>query len=634
MDNGKKYKSPRKRNDGQQRNNDFGFSKDRSDRPRRDDRPARSEGRFERPNRSERSERFEKPEGNWRGDRKPFGADRPRRDDRPGRFDRSDRPERSGFTKAPSDRSERFEKPEGNWRGDRKPFGRREDRPARGDDRPGRFDRFDKPERSDRFEKPETNWRGDRKPFSRREDRPERSEGRFERFDKPGRSERSERFERSEGNWRGDRKPFGRRDDKPRRSEGRFERSERSERGGERSERKSRGPKRSSEDDAAQSGGRSRQQGRAQRRADKKFDPSLFIKKVEEQIAQPVYVPKNMFADFPIEAQIKENIEHKGYTTPTPIQDAVIPILLEGKDVIATANTGTGKTAAFLIPLIHNIMTKKTTRALIVTPTRELADQINNELLDFKHKTGLYSTICIGGASMANQIRDLKKQPQFVVGTPGRLIDLERNGEINFVAYDAIVLDEVDTMLDMGFINDIKYISQRLPEKRHSLFFSATIPAAMNDLMKRFLTDPVSVSVKTRQSSSNVNQEVVKVTKENKLDVLHDLLIKPEFKRVIIFVRTKRAADKLARTLKERGFEVTSIHGDRTQGQRKAALALFKNGTVNILIATDVVARGIDIDDVTHVINFDLPQEHEDYIHRIGRTGRADKVGQAITFIE
>jgi len=189
-------------------------------------------------------------------------------------------------------------------------------------------------------------------------------------------------------------------------------------------------------------------------------------------------------------------------------------------------------------------------------------------------------------------------------------------------------------MLDMGFINDIKYISQRLPEKRHSLFFSATIPAAMNDLMKRFLTEPVSVSVKTRQSASNVNQEVIKVTKENKVDVLHDLLIKPEFTRVIIFVRTKRAADKLAKTLKVRGFEVTSIHGDRTQGQRKAALALFKNGTVNILIATDVVARGIDIDDVTHVINFDLPQEHEDYIHRIGRTGRADKVGQAITFIE
>lgn len=631
MDNGKKYNPSRKRNDGQ-RKNDFGFAKDRSDRRRRDDdRPARSEGRFDRFDKPERSSRFERSgfaknpsersETNWRGDRKPFS----RRDDRSeqgeGRFDKP----------------RRFERSEDNWRGDRKPFNsdrpRRDDRPERNE---GRFDRFDKPERSERFERSKDSWRGDRKPFGRGDDRSERGEGRFDRFDKP---ERSERFERSKDSWRGDRKPFNssdrrRRDDRPNRSEGRFDRSERSERF-DRSEKKSRGPKRaSSEDDASKSGGRSRQQGRAKRREDKKFDPSLFIQKVEEQQVEPVYVPQNMFSDFPIEEQIKTNIEFKGYTAPTPIQDAVIPLLLEGKDVIATANTGTGKTAAFLIPLIHNIMTQKTTRALIVTPTRELADQINNELLDFKHKTGLYSTLCIGGASMANQIRDLKKQPQFVIGTPGRLIDLERNGIINFGAYDAIVLDEVDTMLDMGFINDIKYISQRLPEKRHSLFFSATIPAAMNDLMKRFLTDPVSVSVKKRQSSSNVNQEVIKVAKEDKVDVLHDLLIKPEFKRVIIFVRTKRAADKLARTLKERGFEVTSIHGDRTQGQRKAALSLFKNGTVNILIATDVVARGIDIDDVTHVINFDLPQEHEDYIHRIGRTGRADKVGQAITFIE
>ena len=631
MDNGKKYNSSRKRNDGQRKQNDFGFAKDRPDRRSRDDRPARGEGRSDRFDKPERSERFEKSESNWRGDRKPFSSDRPRRDDRPARGEgRFDKPERS----------ERFEKPEGNWRGDRKPFSsdrpRRDDRPGRGE---GRFDRFDKPERSERFEKPEGSWRGDRKPFNsdrpRRDDRPGRGEGRFDRFDKP---ERSERFEKSESSWKGGRKPFNpsdrrRRDDKPARSEGRFDRSDRSERG-ERSEKRSRGPKRTSEDGESRAGGRSRQQGRAQRKADKKFDPSLFIQKVEEQIIEPVYVPKNMFSDFPIEEQIKQNIEHKGYKIPTPIQDAVIPLLLEGKDVIATANTGTGKTAAFLIPLIHNIMTKKTTRALIVTPTRELAEQINNELLDFKHKTGLYSTICIGGASMGNQIRDLQKKPQFVVGTPGRLIDLERNGIIELETFDAIVLDEVDTMLDMGFINDIKYISQRLPEKRHSLFFSATIPAAMNDLMKRFLTEPVSVSVKTRQSASNVNQEVIKVTKENKVDVLHDLLIKPEFTRVIIFVRTKRAADKLAKTLKVRGFEVTSIHGDRTQGQRKAALALFKNGTVNILIATDVVARGIDIDDVTHVINFDLPQEHEDYIHRIGRTGRADKVGQAITFIE
>jgi superfamily II DNA/RNA helicase len=379
---------------------------------------------------------------------------------------------------------------------------------------------------------------------------------------------------------------------------------------------------------------RSRQQGRAQRREDKKFDPSLFMKKVEEQVAEVAYVPKNMFSDFLIDDQIKKNIELKGYKVPTPIQDAVIPLLLEGKDVIATANTGTGKTAAFLIPLIHNLLTKKISRVLIIAPTRELADQINAELIEFKIKTGLTSVLCIGGASMSVQIRDLKRNPQFVIATPGRLIDLEGNGLIRFNTFDAIVLDEVDTMLDMGFINDIQYISKKLPETRHSLFFSATIPAAMNDLMKRFLHNPVSVSVKTRQSASNVNQDVIKVSKEKKVDVLHDLLIKPEFKRVIIFMRTKRSADKLSKILAQRGFEVIAIHGDKTQGQRKKALSLFKNGTVNILLATDVVARGIDIDDVSHVINFDMPQSYEDYIHRIGRTGRADKVGQAITFIE
>lgn len=416
-----------------------------------------------------------------------------------------------------------------------------------------------------------------------------------------------------------------------------------SRRDGERSGRDGSRPSRSggfsSSDRPSRGGGssfptRSRQQGRAQRKEDKKFDPSLFIKKVEEQVVEVAYVPKHMFSDFLIEEQIKKNIESKGYKAPTPIQDAVIPLLLEGKDVIATANTGTGKTAAFLIPLIHNVLTKKISRVLIIAPTRELADQINVELNEFKARTGLLSVLCIGGASMSVQIRDLRKNPQFVIGTPGRLIDLERNNILRFNLFDGIVLDEVDTMLDMGFINDIQYISQKLPAKRHSLFFSATIPTAMNDLMKRFLHEPVSVSVKSRQSSGNVNQDVIKVAKEKKVEVLHDLLIKPGFNRVIIFMRTKRSADKLSKILAERGFEVAAIHGDKSQGQRQRALSLFKKGTVNILLATDVVARGIDIDDVTHVINFDLPQSYEDYIHRIGRTGRADKIGQAITFIE
>jgi ATP-dependent RNA helicase RhlE len=375
-------------------------------------------------------------------------------------------------------------------------------------------------------------------------------------------------------------------------------------------------------------------QKRRMQRVAPKFNPSLFMKKVEEQTASQAYIPKNMFSDFAIEEQLKNNIQKKGYTIPTPIQDQVIPLLLEGKDVIATANTGTGKTAAFLIPLVNNVLTKKTSRVLVVAPTRELADQINDELKAFKENTGIFSVVCIGGANMDAQIRALKKDPAFVIGTPGRLLDLERNRIIHFNKYTSIVLDEVDRMLDMGFINDIKYIINKLPVRRHSLFFSATVPETLKSVMSRFLNNPISISVKTRQSAENVNQNVVKVTAHNKIDALHDLLIKPEFKKVIIFLRTKRAVDKLAKSLTERGFHVTTIHGDKSQSQRNKALSLFKDDTVKILLATDVVARGIDIDDVSHVINYDLPQTYEDYIHRIGRTGRADKIGQAITFIE
>ncbi len=370
----------------------------------------------------------------------------------------------------------------------------------------------------------------------------------------------------------------------------------------------------------------------AQRNAPK-FDPSIFMKKVEEQTAAQAYVPKNLFSDFLIQDVLKKNIAKKGYTAPTPIQDQTIPVILEGRDVIGTANTGTGKTAAFLLPLINNVLTKKTSRVLIIAPTRELADQIQAEFKSFTANTGLTSALCIGGSNMHLQMRALRTNPAFLIGTPGRLIDLEQNRVIDFGNYGSIVLDEVDRMLDMGFIKDITYIIQRLPEKRHSLFFSATVSKEMHVVMNSFLRNPISISVKTRQTAENVNQEIIKVGSAHKLDILHDLLIKPEFKKVLIFLRTKRAVDKLAGSLADRGFVVGLTHGNRSQAQRNKALLLFKTGKVKILLATDVVARGIDIDDISHVINYDLPQTYEDYIHRIGRTGRADKIGQAITFV-
>jgi ATP-dependent RNA helicase RhlE len=367
----------------------------------------------------------------------------------------------------------------------------------------------------------------------------------------------------------------------------------------------------------------------------KKFNPSMFIKKVEEQAApSAAYIPKHAFSDFAITDLIKENIAYKGYTSPTPIQDQAIPLLLEGRDVIGTANTGTGKTAAFLIPLVHNLLVKKIHRVLIIAPTRELAAQIQGELVYFKHKTSLNTVLCIGGVNIAPQIHLLRRDPAFVIGTPGRLKDLEEQKALSFGKFDAIVLDEVDMMLDMGFIKDIKMIISKLPQKRHSLFFSATISPEIKKVMDSFLQNPVSISVKTRQSAENVNQDVISIAGKKKIEVLHDLLIKPGFTKVIIFSRTKRDTEKLTRELMSRGFEVASIHGDKAQAQRKRALLAFKEDKVKILLATDVVARGIDVDDVSHVINYDMPQTHEDYIHRIGRTGRANKIGQALTFVD
>lgn len=366
----------------------------------------------------------------------------------------------------------------------------------------------------------------------------------------------------------------------------------------------------------------------------KKFDPSQFVKKVETLTAEPAYTPVNTFQSFDLLAQIKKNIAFKGYVNPTPIQDHTIPLILEGNDVIGCANTGTGKTASFLLPLIHKLATKELKKCLIIAPTRELACQINDELYSFKFKTSVNAALCIGGARIGAQISQLRKKPDFVIGTPGRLRDLENSGHINFKDFDSIVLDEVDTMFDMGFIHDITHIVTSLPEQRQTIFFSATISPKIKDLINKHLNNPKFVNVCKRPSAENVNQEVMNVSVENKNDILHDLLVKPEFKKVIVFSRTKRATDKLSKDLRDRGFKVAAIHGDRTQQQRKKALDLFKINKISILLATDVVARGIDINDVSHVINYDLPQTHEDYIHRIGRTGRANKIGQAITFIE
>ncbi len=375
---------------------------------------------------------------------------------------------------------------------------------------------------------------------------------------------------------------------------------------------------------------------RGTKRNVKKLDVNHFVKKaVESKDFKNGDVTAHSFNDFPIADKLKRNITKQGYSAPTSIQDKAIPHLLNGRDVIGIANTGTGKTAAFLIPLINKIFLDRNERALIITPTRELAMQILDELNEFSRGMDLKATLCIGGASIERQEKNLKHNPHFVIGTPGRLRDLITRRKLNLNLFQNIVLDEVDRMVDIGFIQDVKYFISLLPKKRQSLFFSATVSGKVNEILQSFVTNPVTISIKQQDTAENIEQDIIRVNDKNKkLDVLHELLIKEGFDKVLIFGRTKWGIEKLTRSLIDKGFKAAAIHGNKTQGQRQRALEQFKRNEVHILLATDIASRGLDIDNVTHVINYDAPEIYDDYIHRIGRTGRLGKRGVALTFVE
>ncbi len=365
-----------------------------------------------------------------------------------------------------------------------------------------------------------------------------------------------------------------------------------------------------------------------------KIDINRFVNKaVGSEIAAP-YTAVNSFVSFNISDPIKKNITDKGYLIPTQIQDQTILPILEGRDVIGIANTGTGKTAAFLIPLIDKVYKNSSEKVLIVTPTRELAFQINEELTAFSRGLRIDSVLCIGGSNMHRQIDRLHRSPQFVIGTPGRLKDLIKRRSLKLENFRNVVLDEVDRMVDIGFIKDIEFLVSLLPKERQSLFFSATVDQKTRSILSAFVKDPITVSVKTTETSENINQDIIKVIQGQKVDQLHDLLAQDGYDRVMIFGRTKHGIEKLTKMLILRGFKAASIHGNKSQGQRQRALSDFKTGYVKLLLATDVASRGIDIDDVSHVINYDVPSTYDDYVHRIGRTGRANKKGSAITFVD
>jgi superfamily II DNA/RNA helicase len=379
------------------------------------------------------------------------------------------------------------------------------------------------------------------------------------------------------------------------------------------------------------SSGRSRKPSKGPRKD--YIHPSRFVK-VATPVAAEEYTAANQFTDFGMHPLLLANLARKGFMQPSPIQDQAIPLGLEGRDVIGIANTGTGKTVAFAVPVLHRLVSEPGSRVLIIAPTRELAQQIEEELKAVGKGSGMLGALLIGGANMNPQLRDLRAKPQIVIGTPGRIKDHLERRSLDLSDVNMVVLDEVDRMLDMGFVEDVSDILGKVAPERQSFFFSATMDRKVADLINFFSHDPATISVTNGSTADSVHQDVVCYdTTESKITQLHDILLKPEVTKAIIFDDTQRAVERLSRELQSRGFKADDIHGGKTQGQRQRALSRFKKDEVKILVATDVAARGIDVKDISHVINYSTPQTYDTYIHRIGRAGRAGSVGHALTFI-
>ena len=347
-----------------------------------------------------------------------------------------------------------------------------------------------------------------------------------------------------------------------------------------------------------------------------------------------------LFEDLSLSKSIQRAVFEEGYTSPTPIQEKAIPFILAGKDLVGCAQTGTGKTAAFAIPIIHNLhrmvgSSKKTKeiRCLVVTPTRELAVQIGESFDTYGKYTNLRQLTIFGGVSQVPQVDQLKKGVDILIATPGRLLDLHKQGFVNFDSLHYLVLDESDLMLDMGFINDVRKIVKLVPTNRQTLLFSATMPMAIRELADTFLNKPEYVSVTPVSSTAEIiEQQIYFVDKSDKRGLLYHLIRNENLSNVLVFVRTKHGADNVVKALKKQGVNAEAIHGDKSQNARQRVLDSFKNKEITVLVATDIAARGIDIESLPHVINFDLPNIPETYVHRIGRTGRAGNGGISISF--
>jgi ATP-dependent RNA helicase RhlE len=365
------------------------------------------------------------------------------------------------------------------------------------------------------------------------------------------------------------------------------------------------------------------------------LDPKLFVKKAVP-LNEARYESSRTILDLPVDRRIIANLLAKGYNKPTEIQDRTLEALLAQNDLLGIAQTGTGKTGAFLIPIVHNLInTKAANQVLIVVPTRELAVQVEEEFTSMVKGLGMRSNCFIGGTSVGKDIASLRQPVHFIIGTPGRLTDLARQGALRMSNFNTLILDEFDRLLDMGFARDIQFIVKAMNNRKQTLLFSATEEKNQLTLIRELLHQPVEVRVsKGKTTGDHIEQEVVRVAAgESKMDVLLRMVKDHTFQKVIVFAETKRGVSQVRKNLHQSGIRVDEIHGNKSQNYRLKALNDFKSGKIQVLIATDVAARGLDISEVTHVINYQQPRDFDSYIHRIGRTGRAGKGGKAYTFV-
>lgn len=364
------------------------------------------------------------------------------------------------------------------------------------------------------------------------------------------------------------------------------------------------------------------------------LNPEMLVKKATQTTVKS-YVSERDYTQLNLHRFLSKNIAQKGYKNPTEIQEKCIAPLISGKNLIGIAATGTGKTGAFLIPIVQQMLEGKNSTGLVVVPTRELAQQVQDEFKSLTRGTDLTSACFIGGTSVSKDVSLAKRKVSLIVGTPGRLNDLIDRNALKIGNTPVLVLDEFDRMLDMGFIRDIQKIVSKMNNRKQTMLFSATMDSSQENLIKQIIKNPLRINVSSgTKSSDNVDQNIIRVGHdENKFDVLFNLVNKASFKKVILFAETKRTVDRLSKQLVKSGIKSDVIHGDKSQNYRSKAIKLFKLGKTKILVATDVAARGIDIKGVTHVINYQLPQTMDSYIHRIGRTGRAETTGIAYTFV-